>query len=98
MAEDQPRPIDRAFLTDDPEAGLLIMVRHGQQEWPDQETSTVGDWIDPPLSELGRRQATAVGEYLAEDPVTAVYSSELKRAFHTGQAIADRHDLTVERV
>lgn len=98
MAEDKARPIDRAFLSDDPEAGMLIMVRHGQQDWPDQETSTVGDWIDPPLSELGRRQAAAVAKYLENDTVTAVYSSELKRAFHTGQAIADRHDLTVETI
>lgn len=98
MADETPRPIDRAFLTDDPEAGELILVRHGQQEWPDQETSTVGDWIDPPLSELGRRQADAVGVYLSKDPITAVYSSGLKRAFHTGNAVASQHSLTVETI
>lgn len=98
MAEDQPRPIDRAFLTDDPEAGQLILVRHGQQQWPDQETSTVGDWIDPPLSELGRKQATAVAAYLAEEPITAVYSSELKRANDTGRAIADARSLGLETI
>jgi broad specificity phosphatase PhoE len=81
--------MDRAFLTDDPEAGQLILVRHGQQQWPDHQTATVGDWVDPPLSDLGRQQAAAVAKYLAEEPVTAVYSSQLKRAFDTGQAIAE---------
>ena len=95
---DRSRPIDRAFLTDDPLAGQLILVRHGQQQWPDPETSTVGDWVDPPLSELGRRQAEAVAEYLADEPITAVYSSELKRAYDTGRAIADARGLQQETI
>lgn len=88
MTEAKSRPFDRAFLTDDQEAGMLILVRHGEQQWPDRETATVGDWIDPPLSPLGRRQAEAVGAYLADEPITAVFSSELARAHDTGQAIA----------
>ncbi len=91
-------PIDRAFLTNDPEAGQLILIRHGQQQWPDQETSTVGDWVDPPLSELGRRQAAAVAHYLRNEPITAVYSSELKRAYDTGKAVADAHDIELQTI
>ena len=98
MSDEPPRPIDRAFLSNDPEAGQLIMVRHGQQQWPDPETSTVGDWVDPPLSELGREQAAAVAAYLATEPVTAVYSSNLKRAFDTGQAVAERHDIALQTI
>lgn len=99
MAEDdRPRPIDRAFLTDDPDAGMLLLVRHGQQQWPDHETATVGDWVDPPLSELGQQQAEAVGRYLADEPITAVYSSELKRAFVTGQRIAEARGLVHETI
>lgn len=97
-AEKQPSPIDRAFLSDDPEAGELILIRHGQQQWPDQETATVGDWIDPPLSELGQRQAAAVGAYLANEPITAVYSSLLKRAYDTGKAVADARGLAHETI
>ncbi|MEM7324042.1 MAG: histidine phosphatase family protein, partial [Actinomycetota bacterium] len=92
---DKPRtasPMDRAFLTDDPEAGRLILVRHGQQQWPDPETATVGDWVDPPLSDLGEQQAAAVAKYLSDEPITAVYSSELKRAFDTGRAIAETRE------
>lgn len=91
-------PIDRAFLTDAVKAGVLLLVRHGQQVWPDPISSTNGEWIDPPLSELGRRQAQTVAEYLADEPVTAVYSSDLQRANETGRAIAERHGLEVEVV
>lgn len=90
--------MDRLFLTDDPDAGMLILVRHGQQEWPDPETANNGDWVDPPLSELGHRQADAVAEYLAGEPASAVYSSHLVRANATGLAIAARHDLDVSVV
>jgi broad specificity phosphatase PhoE len=93
MSDETPHPIDRAFLTNDPEAGQLILVRHGQQQWPDPETATVGDWVDPPLSELGRQQAAAVAAYLAEEPITVVYSSHLKRAHDTGRAVAEARDV-----
>lgn len=88
-------PIARIFLTDDAEAGELILVRHGQQVWPDENASN-GDWIDPPLSDLGLRQADAVADYLASEAVAAVYSSNLQRANVTGERIAQRHGLSVE--
>lgn len=57
-----------------------------------------GDWVDPPLSELGRKQADCVGRHLADQPITAVYSSQLLRAHHTGLEIASHHKLEVEVV
>jgi broad specificity phosphatase PhoE len=98
MAASRPRPpsaIDRAFLTDDPDAGELVLVRHGQQRWPDPETSTSGDWVDPPLSDVGRQQAETVGKFLASEHASAIYSSQLLRAKDTGLAIADHHELDV---
>lgn len=93
---DRPRsPIDRAFLNDEPDVGRLLLVRHGQQEWPDPATSSIGDWKDPPLSETGRAQAATVAKYLADQPISAVYSSALKRANDTGRAIAAEHGLDV---
>lgn len=89
-------PIDRAFLTDQDDTGTLYLVRHGQQQWPDAESAVTGDWIDPPLSDLGQRQAAAVGGWLADQPITAVYSSHLQRAHDTGRAIAAHHGLDVE--
>jgi 2,3-bisphosphoglycerate-dependent phosphoglycerate mutase len=75
---------------------VVILVRHGQQEWPDPSTAGAGEWVDPPLSDLGWRQAAAVGEYLADDEVEAVYSSALQRAHDTGKAVAAHHGLEVE--
>jgi broad specificity phosphatase PhoE len=91
-------PIDVAFLTENPTAGTLILVRHGQQEWPDPSNAGAGEWVDPPLSALGRRQAAAVGEYLAGEKVDAIYSSALQRAHHTGLAVAAHHGRDVEVV
>jgi broad specificity phosphatase PhoE len=97
-APPSPNPLDRAFLTNVEDVTELILVRHGQQVWPDPTTSTIADWIDPPLSETGRRQALAVGEALAARPVDAVYSSNLARARDTGRAIAAHHGIEVEQV
>jgi broad specificity phosphatase PhoE len=58
----------------------------------------VAEWVDPPLSETGRRQATAVGVALSRSPVHAVYSSRLARAHDTGRAVAAHHGLEVEIV
>lgn len=96
MVKRPQSPIDKAFLTDDPDAGTLLLVRHGQQEWPDPSSAGAGEWVDPPLSDLGRRQAAAVGEHLAGEKVEAVYSSALQRAHHTGLAIAAHHGHDVE--
>ena len=88
-------PIDQAFLTNHAGAGNLILVRHGQQQWPDPSTSVTADWVNPPLSGIGEQQATTVGVHLSGESVDAVYSSHLLRAHHTGKAIAAHHDLDV---
>ncbi len=92
----RPSPIDRAFLSSGESVGNLILVRHGQQQWPDPKLSVSGDWVDPPLSETGRAQAECVADHLANEPIAAVYSSALLRANDTGRAVASRHGLEVE--
>jgi 2,3-bisphosphoglycerate-dependent phosphoglycerate mutase len=69
----------------------LVLVRHGEQVL-DRETS-VSASVDPPLSELGERQAAAVGQRLAAVHVDAIYSSPLRRAFQTGAAIGRFHGI-----
>jgi 2,3-bisphosphoglycerate-dependent phosphoglycerate mutase len=91
-------PMDRAFLSNDDDATTLILVRHGQQRWPDAGVAALpSEWHNPPLTELGVRQAATTAAYLAEESIDAVYSSQLERAHKTGLAIADRHghDVTV---
>jgi 2,3-bisphosphoglycerate-dependent phosphoglycerate mutase len=94
--ESQPNQLrsamDRAFLTNDEEAGELILVRHGQQLYP--STSAPFAWVDdPPLSDTGRRQAQRVGQHLSDEQIEAVYTSGLQRAAQTGRAIAAYHDI-----
>lgn len=63
----------------------LLLVRHGQSEW-----NADGRWqgqADPPLSELGRRQAQAAAA--AVGAVDAVVASPLERAFLTAAAISE---------
>ena len=84
--ENQPDPFRIALLDDREHVHFdLVLVRHGQQA--DRMVH------DSPLSELGRRQAKTVGEHLADENVTAVYSSHLARAHDTGLAIAAAHGL-----
>jgi 2,3-bisphosphoglycerate-dependent phosphoglycerate mutase len=89
-------PLDRAFLTNMAGVGRLILVRHGQQRWPVDPHPPVSEWVDPPLSDTGRRQAEIVGRALAGEAVDAVYSSRLERAHQTGQEIARHHGMEPE--
>ena len=62
-----------------------MLVRHGQSTW-NREHRIQGQ-LDPPLSAEGRRQAERVGQRLAGRRFAGFYSSDLKRAFETSQAI-----------
>jgi len=72
----------------------IILARHGQTEW------NVGEVfrgrIDIELDETGEEQAELLAEYLSGRKIDAVYSSPLKRALKTAEAIANRHQLEVE--
>lgn len=90
--------MDRAFLVNDADATTLLLVRHGQQRWPDAGVAAAPtEWTDPPLTTVGEQQAATTAAYLASEPVHAVYSSHLQRAHRTGLAIAGPHghDVTV---
>lgn len=69
----------------------VLLVRHGEQQFRDN--IPLGEAVDAPLSELGWRQAAAVGERLAEVHLDAVYCSPLQRAHNTGREIAKHHGL-----
>ncbi|MEM6457090.1 MAG: histidine phosphatase family protein [Acidobacteriota bacterium] len=68
-------------------ATTLWLVRHGQSIW-----NAAHRWqgqADPPLSALGESQARELGARLAPTPPDRVYTSPLRRARHTAQAIVD---------
>ena len=74
----------------------VLLVRHGEQLFV--KNMPIGDGVDAPLSELGRRQVEAVGQRLRSHAIDAVYASPLQRAFDTGAAIAGHHLLDVGAV
>ena len=64
----------------------LLVVRHGQSEW-----NAIGRWqghADPPLSELGRRQAYVAAASIGA--VGGIISSDLQRAAETAAIIAQQ--------
>jgi broad specificity phosphatase PhoE len=81
------------FLLAQSEATELALVRHGQQQLPTSPVFIPAEWVDPPLSAVGRRQAELVGKAFAGRQVDVVISSHLSRALETARAIAAHHDL-----
>jgi broad specificity phosphatase PhoE len=69
----------------------LLLIRHGQSAW-NAEGRWQG-WADPPLSRVGEAQALAAAERLRDEGLTAVVSSDLRRARHTAEIMARRLDL-----
>ncbi|RZS45213.1 putative phosphoglycerate mutase [Herbihabitans rhizosphaerae] len=73
----------------------LMLVRHGETE------SNLRRALDsappgPPLTPEGRRQADALADRLAADPVVAIYASTATRAQQTAEPVAKAHGLPVE--
>jgi len=71
----------------------IIVVRHGETEW--NRDKIFQGQLDSPLSEMGLLQAKAVAAALADEPVQAIYSSDLGRAMATAEIIAKPHHLQV---
>jgi probable phosphoglycerate mutase len=73
----------------------LLIVRHGQSVW-----NARGIWQgteDPPLSDLGRRQAELAADHL-DDRFDEVWSSDLERAHQTAETMARSLGLATVRV
>ena len=87
-----PTSLDQPFLTGLPGVVTVSFVRHGKQDVP-SGAFTPALWADPPLSELGKRQAAAVGAAFAVEPVDAVLCSHLERAHETARHVAAAHGL-----
>ena len=76
----------------------LVIVRHGITDW-NREGRFQGH-LDPPLSDVGRREASLVGERIAADPglrPARIVSSTLERAAQTASAIGEAVGIGVER-
>ncbi|CAH9097846.1 unnamed protein product [Cuscuta europaea] len=70
-----------------PNCTEIIVIRHGETEW--NAEGRIQGHLDVELNDMGRQQAHAVANRLSKEPkISAVYSSDLKRAFETAETIA----------
>jgi len=67
------------------ECTRLLAVRHGETSW-NRDTRIQGH-TDIGLSEHGRWQARRLAHALRDEPLAAVYSSDLSRAFDTAREV-----------
>ena len=78
----------------------LILLRHGESEWNEKNLFT--GWVDVPLNDKGRGEATRGGELMKEQGIApdVVHTSVLRRAIMTANLsldAADRHWIPVKR-
>ncbi len=79
----------RAKVTDPAQydrAVELILIRHGRPERIDHDPNGA----DPALTDLGRRQAQAMADFLATEPLTKIYVSPQRRAQETAEPLASQ--------
>ena len=72
----------------------IYLIRHG--ETASNKENRMQGWLDTDLSETGLQQSAALGQRFRELPVDAVYSSDLRRAMRTAQAICDAKNLPLQ--
>jgi len=74
-------------------AKRVYLIRHGQTDW-----NASGRWqgtLPVPLNIIGYQQAAELAAHYKDTPISAVYASDLPRAFETAQALADARGLSV---
>lgn len=71
----------------------LVLIRHGETDW--NRATRIQGHTDIPLSDLGLAQAERLAEALADEPLAAIYSSDLSRARQTAEALARVQGLTI---
>ncbi|KAL0350631.1 UNVERIFIED_CONTAM: Phosphoglycerate mutase-like protein 4 [Sesamum radiatum] len=70
-----------------PRYAEIVVIRHGETKW--NADRRIQGQLDVDLSDIGRKQAFAVADQLSREPkISAVYSSDLKRALDTAEIIA----------
>ena len=75
------------------ESTRILLVRHGETDW--NASGRIQGHSDTPLNAAGRQQAQRVAQRLAREPIRALYSSDLSRAFETATIIGVPLGLTV---
>jgi broad specificity phosphatase PhoE len=71
----------------------LLLVRHGETDW--NAVGRLQGHTDRPLSDFGRRQAEQLAGELEDEPLDAIYASDLARARETAEIAGERLGLPV---
>ena len=79
-----------------PEPTRIIAIRHGETAW--NVSTRIQGQLDIGLNEKGRWQADRVAQALAGEPIAALYSSDLLRAWDTALSISNATGLPVQTV
>lgn len=71
----------------------LYITRHGQTEWNIEKR--MQGWCDSKLTEMGRKNAAALGEKLKNVEFNAIYASPLDRTMNTAQLIRGNREVEI---
>ena len=71
---------------EDHQATRVLAIRHGETAW--NVDGRIQGQLDVPLNDTGRWQVHRLALAVADEGITAIYSSDLLRAFETAQAVA----------
>ena len=75
------------------QATRIIAIRHGETAW-NLDTRIQGH-LDIPLSAVGHRQAERLAAALSDEPLAAIYASDLTRARQTAHYLGQAHGVAV---
>ena len=73
---------------------ILLLIRHDTNDFV-KTGRLPGQHPNIHLNEEGRKQAEALGQYLKDRKITAVYASQLERAIETAWRVAMPHGLPI---
>ena len=73
----------------------VCIIRHGETDW--NKNKRIQGQLDIPLNDTGHAQAQAMARNAAQYHFDALYSSDLERALHTAQALAQptQHEIII---
>ena len=85
--QQQPEPAAAA----DPVTTVIYLMRHAETLLPPPEDAP----RDPPLNIMGQERADALARLLSSEPITQIFSTELRRTQETAAPLAARLGIAV---